>query len=390
MVSFVVTGREAIVERGCLQLWIPKQLEGNFIKNSDAASQMQSGSVMPSRSPSTVTTSTFSPLPIPTSPVRGGFFDSVDPFRRTTPDNSPTRGNNFRRGSQSPTHASQRRPGPEFDPSAFSTSPTGRRPTICLPPTSPRAGGGFWSSSPPPQADFPPTPPRGSGVNLQTTGPSGRVERTESISTYVSVGATSTVTNSSSSDKNTMTLDVGAGTTGYLHRRPDKPMLVFFTQNQTDGRFNLITIGIDEETNVNLERCNCRGSSCFFAVLEEKEGNLSLDARRFESKNGDTDWNVARLAHSKREERDYQNAAWKNICRISIMFPDPAARIKFAGPQRRCQCRVVTERELNGCLKAGHQGLLGEVKEIYRRQCTEYHENRYNKLQDVVKGRSED
>lgn len=173
-------------------------------------------------------------------------------------------------------------------------------------------------------------------------------------------------------------------------------MIVLFTQNRKTERLALVTVDIDEDTEVNPDRCNCRrsgkdGASCTIAAMEQKRGTLNLVARRFESRDGDVDWNLAKLALGRQGEREYAGAVWKDVRRISIMFPTPKDRETFGGTPNLCQCVSRTEAELANCLKdRRHKGQLGLVREFGRQQLNEYHRERFGSQQDVVRGMRDD
>ncbi|KAM0521412.1 hypothetical protein ACHAPS_006461 [Verticillium nonalfalfae] len=144
------------------------------------------------------------------------------------------------------------------------------------------------------------------------------------MSSNASVTAQSN-TSSSGSDAHTVTVSIAGRTTGgTLHRRPPKPLLVLFTENPQTGKRSFVALPLDDENAViNPARCHCGragrdGAACTIAALEKREGRVDLEARRFESTNGEADWNVAKLALGRREERGYDEAIWRNLRRLSI------------------------------------------------------------------------
>jgi len=172
-------------------------------------------------------------------------------------------------------------------------------------------------------------------------------------------------------------------------------MLVLFTRNTKTGKPAMVAVDIDEGTEVNPDRCNCRragrdGSSCQFAAIEQDQGDTDMSVRRFESRDSDVDWNVARLALGRRGEREYADAVWKDVRRISIQFPTSQDRAKFGGTPNICQCSARTEADLSECLKRRHKGLLGLVRESGRQQLNEYHRARFASQHDVVRGMRDD
>ncbi|KNB17433.1 hypothetical protein FOXG_15468 [Fusarium oxysporum f. sp. lycopersici 4287] len=211
--------------------------------------------------------------------------------------------------------------------------------------------------------------------------------RSFSISSGVSSNS-----NSSNSDVRSVSISTGTNSTGLLHKRPVKPMLVLFTQNRQGDKFSFVTVQIDDETNTNPERCNCRrsgrdGASCDIAAIEKKKGDAPISARRYEQSpsDGEMDWNLARLAlNNPASTSDSVN--WPNLKRLSIKFPTPQARAKFCGTPNVCHCKIKKEGDLLKCIQERHRGLWGEVQENYRRQMNSFHKQRYESRSHVVYG----
>lgn len=394
MVSFVVSGRDTpIVEGASVQLWVPKQLDGQLVTNNEALVEQNTSL----RSPSTASTAVGSSSR--QSTLRS-VWDNANPFT-TSPTETVSMWNNIG-PSRSP---------PTMTPPAFGSQP-GARPPMSIPRRPVGGPGGQAMAASPPSGgrqttmmSTSPSSPRSSSLfpgqwPSAARAPSvstvqSRPDRTFSVSSNVSTTTSPSNHSSNGSDAHTVTVAIGGHTTGTVHRRPPKPMLVFFTQNLETGKLSLVTVDVDEETEVNPDRCNCRqsgraGSSCQIAAVEQNRGGVELSARRFESRDGDTDWNLAKLALGRRGEKEYANAAWKNVRRVSIMFPTPDDRAKFGGTPNMCQCSTRTEAELSQCLKKRHKGHLGLVREYGRQQLNEYHQGRYGSQKDVVRGMRED
>lgn len=236
------------------------------------------------------------------------------------------------------------------------------------------------------------SPPQPGFLSPTTTDRSA-TNRSYSVSSAVS-SAVSNTSNSSGSDSHTIVVSTGSSTTGFLHRRPPKPMLVFFTQDPQGGQLAFVTVQIDEETAVNPERCNCRqsgraGAACPIAAVERKKGDADLEARRYELSRpgGEMDWNLGRLALNNPESSS-DASSWAGLRRVSIMFPQAADRAVFGGTPNQCQHRGknLTVGELAECLKLGHRGLWGEVQEHYRKKGNEYHDARFKGQKHVVNG----
>ncbi|KAM0551917.1 hypothetical protein ACHAPJ_008256 [Fusarium lateritium] len=160
-------------------------------------------------------------------------------------------------------------------------------------------------------------------------------------------------------------------------------MLVLFTQSHQGDKFSFVTIQIDDETNMNPERCNCRrsgrdGASCDIAAIEKKKGDANISARRYEQSTtgSEMDWNLARLALNNPGSTS-DNVDWPNLKRLSIKFPTPEARARFCGMPNQCRCKIKKEGDLRKCIQDGHRGLWGEVQEVYRRQMNNFHKQSY-------------
>ena len=336
--------------------------------------------------------------PMPVSPLSGGSspqssfqspFSFANRFNR-----SPARGADGG-GGRRPSGADTS-PGTRYAVPDTSPSPRGRfNLPISSDPTSPVRQQAAWS---PPQSNF---------LQLPPMSPIGRQQRFslshQPSSRSLSVSSTrhsvfSDTSSSTSSDTRTF-VTTGTSAVGVLHRAPVKPLLVLFTQDQTSGHVSMVAIKLDEDTDINPERCNCRrggseGKRCKILSIEKGKGSSSLDARRWNSKG----WNVAPVALSSKShidanglERnlggaDSENSVWPNVKRITLTFPTSDERVKFGGKRNECSCKVRTNKELQWCLTSNHRGLWGEVKDFHRKQGVEYHESRYGGQQSVVWG----
>ncbi|EFQ31978.1 hypothetical protein CGRA01v4_13160 [Colletotrichum graminicola] len=401
MVSFVVSGAgEPIVESACVQLWVPKVLDGQLVTNNESSVEQNAGS----RSASVAYSGTGTATRQSTLRGGGGPWDTVNPFMASPTEtvsmwnsaSSPPTGPPARNSSM-PSPPTTNDPSGARPPMAIPRRPVGsggRQAPAASPPNSYQQPSATWTS---------PTSPRSSSLfqaSRQPMAPSvstatTRPDRTFSVSSNMSVMTTPSNNSSSGSEARTATVRIGGYTTGTVHRRPPKPMLVFFTRNPKTGKPAMVAVDIDEDTQVNPDRCNCRrsgrdGSSCQIAAIEQDQGNMDMSVRRFESRDSDVDWNVAKLALGRRGEREYADAVWKDVRRISIWFPTSQDRAKFGGTPNICQCSARTEAELSECLKRRHKGLLGLVRESGRQQLNEYHRARFASQHDVVRGMRDD
>ncbi|KAK2055404.1 hypothetical protein LY76DRAFT_520520 [Colletotrichum caudatum] len=405
MVSFVVSGRgEPIVESACVQLWVPKPIDGQLVTNNESSVEQNAG---PSRSASVASSGTGTASRQSTLPGGGGGgggpWDTTNTFMA-----SPTETVSMWNSASPPTGPSARMPSMPSPPTT--NDPPGARPPMAIPRRPVGSGsrqtpaasppGGYQqpsttSTSPasPLSSSLFPVPRQAMAPSISTV--TTRPDRTFSVSSNISATTCPSNNSSSGSEARTVTVSIGGYTTGTVHRRPPKPMLVFFTQNTKTRKPSMVAVDIDEDTEVNPDRCNCRrsgrdGLSCHIAAIEQNQGNVDMSVRRFESRDGDVDWNVARLALGRRGEEEYADAAWKNVRRISIWFPTPQDRAKFGGTPNMCQCSARTEADLSACLQRRHKGLLGLVRESGRQQLNEYHRARFASQHDVVRGTRDD
>ncbi|KAK2017260.1 hypothetical protein LZ32DRAFT_577338 [Colletotrichum eremochloae] len=400
LVSFVVSGRrEPIVEKACVQLWVPKRLEGQIVTNNESSVEQNAASRSASVAYSGTGTSSRQ------STLRGGSspWDTTNPFVT-----SPTETVSMWNSPSPPTGPAARNPSMPMLPSTNDSS--GARPPMAIPRRPVGSGSRQTTATSPPSGYRQPTmstspaSPRSSSLSpasWQPVAPSvstatTRPDRTFSMSSNISATTSPPSNNSSSgSETRTATVSIGGYTTVTVHRRPPKPMIVFFTQDPRTGQPAMVTVDIDEDTKVNPDRCNCRrsgldGSSCHIAAIEQNQGETDMSVRRFESRDGNVDWNVAKLALGRRGESEYTNAAWKDVRRISICFPTPKDRDMFGGTPNACRCSVRTEPELKECLNRRHKGHLGLVREAGRRQLNDYYQARFASQHDVVHGMRDD
>ncbi|KAM0344088.1 hypothetical protein ACHAPU_007809 [Fusarium lateritium] len=388
-VIFVLGGvKETIMENACLQLWIPKPTEGSLVTNSDAAANAIKSP--PSSRQNSI--STLASGAIPSSPLSGGrSFASSGSI--LTPNGSNGGGLSASppgRHPSLPTIPQRQATGPMLygswpersSPELIGSSPIERQNFIPIP-------------GPPRQ--FPPRKPVGQSPSPCRSGSllpaaSASTATTKNGRSFSISSGMSSNSNSSNSDVRSVSISTGTNSTGLLHKRPVKPMLVAFTQSRQGDRFSFVTIQIDDETNMNPERCNCRrsgrdGASCDIAAIEKKKGDAPIAARRYEqsASDGEMDWNLARLALNNPASTS-DGANWPNLKRLSIKFPTAQARAKFCGTPNVCHCKIKKEADLLKCIQERHRGLWGEVQENYRRQMNSFHKQRYESRSHVVYG----
>lgn len=395
VVSFVVEGaKEPIEESACIQLWIPKYTAGSMTSTDLAAEKTDSPSVLSQVNRSAVRET-------PLSYARRDGLDSASSFvndaGRRSEYSSPV---SSMGRHQSTTSASQQdgRSSNSFSVSKPFQSPPSPslNPTPLMGPTSAWVGAQCHNQQRLGHSAILQLP---SPSEFNNTSKSNAANGTHTNSKDRLLNVSSAGSSAVSKSDTSITVSTGAHTTGILHRRPPKPMLVIFAENPRDLGRCIVSIQIDEETTINPARCNCRrvgrdGSACRIATIEQRDGDANLDARRYASPSrpsqvSDSSWNVAPVALDccrASSNTAAATAVWPDLKRVSITFPHPEDRFKFGGTPNQCQCKIKTEGDLQNCLCMGHRGLLGEVHEFYRKQRNDYHKARYEGQQDVVHG----
>ncbi|KAJ4129346.1 hypothetical protein NW768_007884 [Fusarium equiseti] len=382
-VIFVLDGVNNIMENASLQLWIPKQIAGSLVTNSDAAANAVGGTATSRQN--SISTVASGAMPIP-SPRESGVFAMSGAM--------PTfNGNNSNPSRRQPSLATipQRRP---VGSDSYDHWPTSSSPEPMGP--SPLERRNFFPAQGPPR-ESPPRKPVGQPPSPSQSGSTFAVRSNSTATTKngrsfsISSGMSSN-SNSSNSDVRSVSISTGTNSTGLLHKRPVKPMLVLFTQNLQGDKFSFVSIQIDDETNMNPERCDCRksgrdGASCEIAAVEKNKGRTTIAARRYEqsASGGEMDWNLARLAINNPASAS-DNVIWSNLKRLSIKFPNPQARAYFCGTPNVCHCKIKKEGDWRKCIQDGHRGLWGEVQESYRKQMNNFHRQRYEGRSHVVYG----
>jgi len=206
---------------------------------------------------------------------------------------------------------------------------------------------------------------------------------------------------STASDTYTIPVSLGQGSVGTLYVAPSHPVVVIFTQDRVTGKPAIVAVRVDQDTAINPERCNCRragraGSECPITAIERNKSRDKLVARRFESTNREAEWPLAELTAaladgtiwSKTDDR----GEWRDLVRVSFLFENgPKERAVFGGTPSECKCKTKRDGELLACLKAGHGGLYGEVRELRRRQMLEFHDAKYeSQRHNIIYGRRDD
>lgn len=158
---------------------------------------------------------------------------------------------------------------------------------------------------------------------------------------------------------------------GWIRPRIRNPLLVLFTRCCETSRRSIVAITIDDETKPTPERCNCLDfQDCRITALEQRHGR-SLRAHRLENR---AKWDLLPLLSAP---------SWNELRRVSILFPTPETRFRFGGGY--CECQLLTDGDVDGCLSSQHQGLLGIVRAYHRRQMVLWQEHKDGQKQVDVK-----
>ncbi|OCL12417.1 hypothetical protein AOQ84DRAFT_386154 [Glonium stellatum] len=189
----------------------------------------------------------------------------------------------------------------------------------------------------------------------------------------------------SASRSSVSTVSTGSGI-GYVHSKPQKPMLVLFLKGKDQkGSLSIVTVQIDDETFVNFESCQCnkKKHSCLISAIERKKGDLL--AQRYVADRDLSSWDIAAIGARRRQE--LPEAAWNKLKRISIKFKQVEDRERFGGYM--CVCNPKMADELRQCVKARHRGIYGEVQFIGSQRLRNYHEDRNDRVKNTFTERSD-
>ncbi|EXJ54527.1 hypothetical protein A1O7_09867 [Cladophialophora yegresii CBS 114405] len=247
-------------------------------------------------------------------------------------------------------------------------------------------------------------------ASIQTATSASMTRESHSIFSTQSKDSRSTSTKS----RKLASPDLGTGR-GYVYQKPMEPLLVLLLKSTTDPTaqvglanstknapqpFSVVIIQLDENTAPNYERCSCQNHpshpyQCDVTALERDKGKQDLSARIIEADELEA-WDLMRLRPSNRQGQlsaDASAAAaffakqpkpLPKLRRVTLTFPDVQSRYRLSG--RPCSCnKTRTTAELKACLEAGHQGLLGRVRQYHKKELDRFEEAQ-RKKQDVVMG----
>jgi hypothetical protein len=201
---------------------------------------------------------------------------------------------------------------------------------------------------------------------------------------------TTSSSNSRTSASSITTISTGSGR-AHVHSKPAKPVLVIFLKSkEQSGKLAIVAIQIDDNTQVERERCLCRtsNSKCVDSCVERSGGNLL--AQRWDADQGLGSWNLAKLGVEQRKELPAD--AWNDVKRVTMKFDslegmlpnhmcdgndvdiDAIDRYKFSGSP--CSCKPRMQHDLARCITEGHHGVFGIVKQIGSQRLRNYHHER--------------
>lgn len=206
------------------------------------------------------------------------------------------------------------------------------------------------------------------------------------------LSASTTVSHASSTRAVTVRGGVNLAGTGTLHCRPTEPLLVFFTRHEitenraTEDRYGIVAVTLDQYTKIDFSMMT--NAQTPDVSIERNSGRLNLIVLRLNDDRG-TWWNLLPLAQPLSHNRAAAasaSTAFRSVIRVTVRFPDVRQRQDFGGIP--CDCRKDTEGQLFACLNRGHGGMLGVVRELFRRELADWSSMRYPVHQThVVKDR---
>jgi hypothetical protein len=163
-------------------------------------------------------------------------------------------------------------------------------------------------------------------------------------------------------------------------------MLIIFCRNRTTKTRSIAIVGIDEDTKVNFQKCECQTQSdiCKIVAIEQKAGNARLNIQKLGGEMG-RKWDLMGLTNQIRLKDSVGKVNnLSGIIRLSILFKSPRARQAFGG--YHCKCKIKKEKHELACISNGHYGLFGQARVLYRKQMLKWYELRFGNAVEVVRG----
>jgi hypothetical protein len=280
-VAFVVASCRPVEQDAVIQIWIPKQVEGELVSDEP---QETTSSSMP-QSPDSI-----AGHPLKTMPVELPADNYDIPI-------SPTQSVSSGYSNFCPA------PVP-FGPDSYNAPLN--PPAYCA-----------WSKETGSSGSYRTSTPASSCASFRTSKPA-------------SSGA-SIITGRSTTSQRTVTVIDTGGSKGYLHQKPLRPTLVIYSRERDGLRRPAITcVKMDDETQVNPERCDCRkgvNSTCVITAIERSKGGSVLHAQRYVASEQLEGFDVGFLGVTRRKE--YPHCAYEGLKRISIAFRDTKGWFPF-------------------------------------------------------------
>lgn len=196
---------------------------------------------------------------------------------------------------------------------------------------------------------------------------------------------------SSSGSTSTLGVDTGGGIIGTLHTPPPKPMVVILIDDQDTGERSIVTLDLPT-SEVRPDLCDCRrgdhqGRSCRDVCLElTRQGPTGggrrgsfLQARILKptTAQSSADWDLSRLAYTRRHDDSVNSSPLENLNRVTISFDRASDRVLFCGDLfcgcvNRGMAGLETDRQRRDCVRENHRGIVGQAKEYYLKELRAY------------------
>lgn len=212
--------------------------------------------------------------------------------------------------------------------------------------------------------------------------------RSRTRSSVTSTWTEQSSASSSGGSSSTIGVDTGGGITGTLHTPPPKPMVVILIDDQDTGERSIVTLDLPT-SEVRPDLCNCRrsdpqGRNCRDVCLELTRQGTGASRRSFlqarmlrPTTAQSTDWDLSRLAYTRRNDDSVHSTALENLNRVTISFDRASDRVLFCGDVF-CGCLnrglagLETDRERRECIRKNHRGIVGQAKEYYLKELRAY------------------
>lgn len=209
--------------------------------------------------------------------------------------------------------------------------------------------------------------------------------RTQSSVTSLRTNRSSSSSGGGGGSSSTIVVDTGGGIVGTLHAPPPKPMIVILIDAPEFGGRAIVTLDLPT-SEVRPDLCDCRrgdaqGRGCRDVCLEFSRQAAGGSRRSFlqarvlkpTTAEQSTDWDLSRLAYTRRNDDGVNGSPLENLNRVTISFDRASDRTMFAG-DLFCGCAnrgvagLETDRQRRDCVKENHRGIVGQAKEFYLKE----------------------